>query len=44
MLRVRVLHDVNLKFFFEIPVDPLISMIAYLINFAHRNISGKIDH
>ena len=44
MLRVRVLHDAHLKvFFFEIPVDLLISVIAYLINFAHRKISRTTD-
>ena len=34
----------TLNFFFEIPVDPLISVIAYLINFAHRKIGGTTDH
>ena len=34
----------TLNFFFEIPVDLLISVIAYLINFAHRKISRTTDH
>ena len=43
-MRVRVLHDVHLNFFFEIPMDLLISVIAYLINFKHRKISRATDH
>ena len=34
----------TLIFFFEIPMDLLISVIAYLINFKHGKISRATDH